>query len=288
MQLVGRVEFNRIAHFGNQPRLAQPGLAHHRDDLSVALADLFDGRPERVRFPFASHQRRAQPGDTAHWPRRRFGAQHTKGAHRLRLTLDRQALQRLEIKERRDEPVGRFSDLHGAGHGGLFHAGRQVDRVAQRRVLHAQIGADRADHHQASVNADTYVQVDIPALQNLLAIGFDGRDDFQAGQCSPLRIIFVRQGSAEEGQNAVAHQPRNRTFVAIYRRDHLLKSAVDDLGPVFRIEPTGGRGRSLDVAEEHRDDPPFALHGAAGPGRFQFRHQLARDELLQTRGSLGR
>jgi hypothetical protein len=45
----------------------------------------------------------------------------------------------------------------------------------------------------------------------------------------------------------------------------------------------GGSGRALDVAEEHHDRPPFALHCSGAGGGFEPCEQLAWDQFVETR-----
>ena len=93
-------------------------------------------------------------------------------------------------------------------------------------------------------------------------------------------------GCAEEGQDGVAHQPGHRAFVLVDRLDHVLEGAVDDLGPLLRVELVGGGGGAFDIAEEHGDDAAFAHHGATGAGAAQLAHQLFGDEAIQVGGRL--
>ena len=104
-----------------------------------------------------------------------------------------------------------------------------------------------------------------------MAVGADDFNDTQTGQDGPLRVVFMGQGRAEKGQDAVAHQPRHRALVAIDRGDHVLERAVDDLGPLLRVQVAGRGGGSFHVAEQHGDDPPLADHSIAAAGSFQFR-----------------
>ncbi len=55
-------------------------------------------------------------------------------------------------------------DLDAAGCGCLFHSCSQVDGVPHGGVFHPQVGTDRADHHQAGVDAHPDVKVDAITL----------------------------------------------------------------------------------------------------------------------------
>ncbi|HEX7128377.1 MAG TPA: hypothetical protein VF406_21700 [Thermodesulfobacteriota bacterium] len=66
---------------------------------------------------------------------------------RLAHPLDRDRADRLRANEPLGEPerIGRQPDAAGGGE--LLHAGGQVRRLADRRVLHVEVVADRPDHH---------------------------------------------------------------------------------------------------------------------------------------------
>ncbi len=90
-------------------------------------------------------------------------------------------------------------------------------------------------------------------------------------------------GSAEKGENGIAHEPRDQAFILVDRLDHVLEGAVDDLGPIFGVQLFGGGGRTFDITEENRDHAPFTLHGATRARRFQFGSQFAGQKSLDRR-----
>src|SRR3712207_8931106 len=51
----------------------------------------------------------------------------------------------------------------------------------------------------------------------------------------------------------------------------------------FGVELLSHRGGAFDIAEEHGDDAPLALHAAVGPRPLQLAQQLLGDVLFQPR-----
>jgi hypothetical protein len=73
-----------------------------------------------------------------------------------------------------------FGELNRAGCGSLFHASRQINRVANGFVVHAQVGTDRAHNHRPCVESHTQLQAyTAHALQVSVQLG----DCLVQGQC---------------------------------------------------------------------------------------------------------
>ena len=113
---------------------------------------------------------------------------------------------------------------------------------------------------------------------HLLLVAGDPRDDVEPCPDRALRVVLVRDRRAEEREDRVAHQPGERSLVAVDRRDEPLERAVHDLGPVLGVQGLGHRGRALDVAEQHGDDASLALHGSARAGGLELGEQLLGQE----------
>ena len=177
--------------------------------------------------------------------------------------------------------MGFFGDLYGSRLGGLLHPRSQVHGVAHCGVLHAQIGPHLPHHHQPGVDAYPHVEVQVPALTDLLAVWLDPFHDSKPGQDRAFGVVLVGNGSAEEGQDRVAHQTRERPLVTVNRRDQVFEGTIHDLGPVFGVYLFRGRGRPLDVAEQDCYHPALAGHSLACAGRLQFVQQLLGNILQQ-------
>jgi len=86
--------------------------------------------------------------------------------------------------------------------------------------------ADLADDHQAGVDADAHVK----------ALDARSRSSRAAYSCAPATISSAARmarsassswaGARRKGQDGVAHQPRQRPFVAVDGRDEHLEGTV--------------------------------------------------------------
>ncbi len=170
----------------------------------------------------------------------------------------------------RDQALGVRGDLHRAGLGGLLHPRGDVHGVAHRGVLQAQIRAHLADHDLARVDADSDVQIQAALGCHLRSVGRDRLHDVQPRGDRALRIVLVRDGGAEEREDRIPHQTRERALVPVDRRDQAFERAVHDLGPVLWVQGLRHRGRALDVAEDHRDDAALPLHRTPDARRLEL------------------
>src|ERR1700687_4114911 len=74
-----------------------------------------------------------------------------------------------------------------------------------------------------------------------------------------LRMFLVRDGRAEQCEDAVAGRLRNVAAVAMHRRHHKLQHRIDDRARLLGIELAHQLGRALDVSEQRGDSLALAL-----------------------------
>ena len=77
-------------------------------------------------------------------------------------------------------------------------------------------------------------------------------------------MIFMGNGRAEEGHNAISHHLVDGALVAVHGLDHALQDGVQDLASLFRVAICQQLHRPLQVRKQHRDLLAFAFEGAAG------------------------
>ena len=129
---------------GDEPRLAHPGVADHRHELTARLClHPLPRLGERSQLSLATDEPRRmaalgriQDGDEA------------IGRHRMRLSLQRQRLDRLRHHRFAHERERRLADQDLRWRSGLLEARRDVDGVPGRKPLL------RPRHHLARVDAD--------------------------------------------------------------------------------------------------------------------------------------
>ncbi|MGB6552883.1 MAG: hypothetical protein WBE78_05280 [Candidatus Binataceae bacterium] len=77
-------------------------------------------------------------------------------------------------------------------------------------------------------------------------------------------MILVRDGRAEQREDAVASALHDVAFISPYRVDHQLQSRIDDRARLFRVEILLQLRRTLDVGEQRRDGLALAIGNFAG------------------------
>ncbi len=85
--------------------------------------------------------------------------------HRLGLAFYLEIAQVFEDEESVPEMLGASADEDLARLGEAEKARREVSGIAHRRVVHAQISADGADHHEARIDPHAHLEVD-PVLES--------------------------------------------------------------------------------------------------------------------------
>ena len=195
---------DRVEHGLDQARLADAGLTDQQHRLALAG----HGLP-----PPLKHQRQLLVApDHGQRPARLPGlkaaagrvlAENLEAAHGLGKALEPGRPKLAQLEQLAQEPACAIRDHHGAGRGRLLQPRRQVRRLANDRLLAGRTLADEVAHdHQAGGDAD-------PCRERLSGRGgepADGRDDGQTGLHSALGVVLVREGPAEVGQHAIAHQ----------------------------------------------------------------------------------
>src|SRR5215467_4249593 len=135
--------------------LAYPRITHHGHDLAMPLADVVESRPELLHLCMAPDELAQAPEDSGlkpslHLPRR----DHLADLDRRLKTSHRHGAHRLNLDEALHETASLGCDPDGSGRSQLLHPGRQMSRLADRRVVHAEVRADGPNHHVTGVEAD--------------------------------------------------------------------------------------------------------------------------------------
>src|SRR5207247_3943034 len=76
-------------------------------------------------------------------------------------------------------------------------------------------------------------------------------------------MVFVGDGGAKEGKDAIAGGLRHIALVAMDRVHHELKGGIDQAAGIFRIEVFNEIHRALDIGKEGGDYPALAVCGAS-------------------------
>ena len=252
----------RPLELGEQARLAQARLAddgHHR---SLALAESVKALVEQRHFLVAADQRRGDTLKSSCSSRHRLDAGNLEGLDRGLLALHLDGAARIEVELGLHQPVGIGADQNRSGVRGRLQPRRNIGRVAHRGVFRPDRVADESENGGAGVDAHSQIEVDAMAALDDLRVLPGGLLNVEPGAYRPFGIVFVGDRRAEEGQNGISHQPRDRAAIARHRRVHQPERAIHDQRPVFGVELLGDRGRAGYVGKKHRGEPSLALDRA--------------------------
>ena len=127
----------RLTKLIQQARFAQPGVANDRDGLATPLLGQREAVPEQRQFTLPPNQTR-EASLTRHVNAREAAtlAPHPVGAHLPGQPLDADQSQVITVEVASHQFISLFRKLDRARCGGLFHARRQIDRVADGFVVH--------------------------------------------------------------------------------------------------------------------------------------------------------
>jgi hypothetical protein len=199
-----------------QPRLAHAGLPDEAHQLAMSPGGAAERLTELLDLGLAPDE----PGETAR------GGCVKAGAHRLDArnlvdllesteALHRKRPERIHLDESFRKAEGVASHQDGARESHLFHAGRQVRSLPDRRVVHPQIASDSADDHLARVQAHADLDGDPFDAPHPLRVAPDRLLHPQRGVTRAHRVVLVRQGRTEQRHNPVTHDLVDRAFEAM-------------------------------------------------------------------------
>jgi hypothetical protein len=110
-----------------------------------------------------------------------------------------------------------------------------VRGLADRRVVHAQIAADRPDDDLAGIQPDPDLERDAVRPTHLLGVPAHGSLHVDCRIAGPHRVILVGDRRPEERHDPVAHHLVHRTLVAVDRLHHAVEHRVQELPGVLGV-----------------------------------------------------
>ena len=253
-----------VPELEEEPRLPDPGLADEPDGLAPAFLDGGEEIQQRRELPVAADEV-AEPVGAQALERRaaRPHAEESNHDDRLAPALDLNGSDALAADVALDEPPRRLARENRARLGQLLEAGGEVGGVADRRVIHAQVVADRAHDDETGVKAHPDRQRDLGPPDGDGAVA-ERAGDAEGGERRAACVILVREGRAEERHEAVAEELVDRALVAMHLGEGGLEEGIHENVHSLRPEPLGQRRGADQVAEEHGDG--FALAFQRAPG----------------------
>jgi hypothetical protein len=218
--------------------------------------------PELFQLAFAPHEA-GQPARRRRVKPRAQGASssHLVDVDRFFDALDRYWSQGLHrhIPFRQLEGVGR--QQHRARGGELFHARRQVGRLANRAVVDAEITPNGSHHHLPRVETHPDLRPNAMIAPHLLGVPTDCHLHVERGVACPHCVILVGEGGAEEGHDPVAHHLVHGALVAVDGLHHPFEHRIQKLSGLLRIPVGEQLHRAFQVGEQDGHLLAFPFQG---------------------------
>ena len=248
-----------------EPRLADAGFAHDRDELALPLAGLRRRLADLIHLAVPPHEaaeaagaRRLEPGADG------GSSRQLEHLDRRGDALDGNGTEWAHLHEFLGEAQGLGGEPGGAGRGELLHPRRQVRRLPDRGVVHAQIAPHRADYHVARVEPDADLHLDAVDPPRVLGIALDGLVHAEGRIACAYRMVLVGERGAEERHDPIAHDLVHRALVAVHRLHHPLEDGIEDPPRLLRVPIGEQLRRPLHVGEEDRHLLALTLDGGLG------------------------
>jgi hypothetical protein len=138
-----------------------------------------------------------------------------------------------------DEAFGqaerRDGEPNAAGRRELFHARRQVRGLADGGIIDSEIAADRAHHDVSGVETDADLHLEPLGATQLVRVTAHGFLHPERGIACAHGVILVREGSTEQGHDAIAHHLIDGALVVVDGTHHALENGIEDLARSFGV-----------------------------------------------------
>ncbi len=181
-----------------QAGFPDPRLSDDEDGVRLARRRAREGILKEVELALPPDERGQAPVRVELETRAPLASRHhVPGGHRLGLALERERAEGLRLEVARDQAMRRLRGHHVAGARRLLHPGRDVGRVAHRRVIHPQVVTDAADHDEASVEALADAKRDPVGRPELVLIGIERLPDAERRMHGPPGVVLVRHRGTE-------------------------------------------------------------------------------------------
>ncbi len=248
-----------LAELGQQASFADAGLAGDQDGTPVRdPAHAVKGIAEHLQILLAAHQGCLQVGKTAQRAGPDAYGERLEGRHIIVDPLQHQGRHNLIVEKQARALVGAKADQDRARLGRLFQARGQVHRIANHGVFRVMLVAQVTGNHRAGVQADAQVElVIVTVLQQGADLQHAGLH-LQGSPHGPFGIIFVVEGQAKQGHQAITGKLINRAFIAVDHIGEHVHDFIDRQVKLFAVQGLRSRGEIGDIDEQNGNFPALA------------------------------
>ncbi len=245
-----------------EPRLPHAGLAqhHHRAPLPgrrpaegiLQSLELLPAPGQRGQSPLLRH---LQAGAALELARDRVRSD------RVGLALDLELPEVLEREEPRSNAVRLLAHHDLAGLGDAQEPRREIGRVADGRIIHAEVPADRSDHDQPGVDSHPHPELGSMGPAHVGGERLELLLDRQRRAERPVGVILVGDGRSEQRHDPVTEELIDGPLVTVDGAENDLERPIHDRVNFLGVHPLRHRGEARDVREHDGDALSLALQG---------------------------
>ena len=228
----------------------------------MAARGLLGGGAELKHLRVAAHEAAETASGAGLQPRPHGGHAHQLvDLDGLDEALHRDRPQRSDVDPALGQPQRLAGEADGAGDGQLLHPRCEMGGLADGRVVHAQVVADRADDDLAGVHADTDLDLEALAAPELGAVTPNGLLHAKGRVAGAHGVVFVGDRRPEERHDPIAHHLVDRALVVVNALHHPFEDRIQDLPGLLGVTVGEQLHGALQVGEEDGDLFPFAFEG---------------------------
>src|SRR5262249_39102660 len=175
-----------------EPRLAHARVSYDGDDLAVALARPVERVLQLLELAFPTHEPRESPPGRGLQPRAGCaGPGQLEYLHRLAQALYPHRTEPRDLHQPLGQAQRARTEPNAAGRRQLLHARRQLGRLPDRRVVHAEVAPDRMHDHIARVEADANLYLHAVRPAQLGRVALHGLLHPERGVAGAHRVVLV-------------------------------------------------------------------------------------------------
>jgi hypothetical protein len=148
---------------------------------------------------------------------------------------DRDRAERFDLHKSLGQPHRLRRNTGGVGRRELLHACGKVCSLPHRRIVHAQVTADRAHHYLAGIDPDPDRNLDPVIATRLLGVAADQILHAQCRVAGAHGMVLMGERRAEQRHDSVTHHLVHRTLIPVHRLHHVREHGVDNVARFLRI-----------------------------------------------------